>query len=179
MTSGSSTAYFVRSSEAILNRFRSLHQAEYIILFTPVVPHPAGTELRLDMDPFEPLGRSLSRRHSRIRHVPYVPSRGLTQTHLDFLRSAGSVIMVVCAMEYLSSQDMYGYSDQTQFAQDITRQIEQDRSLVSVPILLLLITNSQGNLLHQDGVKDFPAVISCTDYTPAALEEVARVMFGG
>lgn len=178
MASGSSTTTILRCPDATLQKFRSLNQAEYIILFTPVVPHPAATELSLDMDPFEPLGRSLSRRHSRIRHVPYVPSKGMTSTHVDFLRSAGSVVVVVCSTEQLASQDQYGYNDQTKFAKDVAQRIEQERLLTTVPLILLLITNGQAGQLRQDGVKEFPAVITCADYTPAALEDVARVMFG-
>ena len=86
--------------------------------------------------------------------------------------------MVVCTTENLASQNQYGYSDQTKFAKDVTQRLEQDKSLADVPLILLLITNGQGSQLRQDGIKDFPAVITCSDYTPAALEDAARVMFG-
>ncbi|KAF2463627.1 uncharacterized protein BDR25DRAFT_107321 [Lindgomyces ingoldianus] len=171
-------ASLVRCPAGTLERFRSLNQAEYIILFTPVVPHPPSTELQRDMDPFEPLGRSLSKRHRRIRHVPYVPSRGITPTHIDFLSSAGSVVVVVCTTENVTVQSTLGYDDQTKFARDITRKVQEDKTLTSVSLLLLLITNGAGSQVHEDGVREFPALITCSSYTPAALEDAARVIFG-
>ncbi|KAF2182815.1 hypothetical protein K469DRAFT_585353 [Zopfia rhizophila CBS 207.26] len=171
-------ASIVRCPATMLDRFRSLNPAEYIILFTPVVPHPPSTELDLNMDPFEPLGRSLSRRHSRIRHVPYVPSKGMTQTHIDFLRAAGAVVVVVCTTQNIAPQNAHGYDEQTRFARDVSHRIQQDKSLASVPRLLVLITDGPNTQLHYDGVEDFPAVITCSNYTLAALEDVTRVMFG-
>ncbi|ORY17973.1 hypothetical protein BCR34DRAFT_474016 [Clohesyomyces aquaticus] len=171
-------AALVRCPSATLDRFRSLNQAEYIILFTPVVPHPPSTELERDMDPFEPLGRALSKRHRRIRHVPYLPSRGITQTHIDFLSSAGAVVVVVCTTENVVAQSAAGYDEQTKFARDITKRVEEDRTLVSVSLLLLLITNGATSQIHEEGMQEFPALITCNNYTPTALEDAARVMFG-
>lgn len=53
-----------------LSHIRRLRSTDIVILLTPVViPIPQGvTEAS---DPFEPLGRSLSTRHAKIRHVPY------------------------------------------------------------------------------------------------------------
>ncbi|KAF2194738.1 hypothetical protein K469DRAFT_546677 [Zopfia rhizophila CBS 207.26] len=172
------SASIVRCPATMLNRFRSLNPAEYIILFTPVVPHPLSTELDLNMDPFEPLGRSLSRRHSRIRHVPYVPSKGMTQTHIDFLRTAGAVVVVVCTTQNIATQNTHRYNEQTGFARDISHRVEQDESLASVPLLLVLITDGLNMQPHYDGVHDFPALITHSNYTPTALEGVAREIFG-
>lgn len=41
-----------------------------MILLTPVVD-PNSEGAADTSDPFEPLGRSLARRHARVRHVPY------------------------------------------------------------------------------------------------------------
>ncbi|KAF2177534.1 hypothetical protein K469DRAFT_510042, partial [Zopfia rhizophila CBS 207.26] len=165
----------VRCPPTMLDRFRSLEEAEYIILFTPVVPHPPSTNLALNMDPFEPLGRSLSRHHSRIRHVPYVLSRGMTQTHIDFLRAASAVIIVICTTQEITSQNTHDYDKQTEFARCISQGL--DKSLKSVPLLLALITDGPKKQLHYDGVDNFPAVITCSNYTPTALEDVAPKMF--
>ncbi|KAF2454484.1 hypothetical protein BDY21DRAFT_366248 [Lineolata rhizophorae] len=71
---------------------------------SPPTPTPAGAgqddrDADVDdeppMDPFEPLGRALSRHHRRVRHVPFVPRVGLTATHGPFVALAGAVIVVV------------------------------------------------------------------------------------
>lgn len=71
-----------------LSHIRQLRSTDILILLTPVVVpiHPGVTDVS---DPFEPLGRSLSTRHAKIRHVPYT-QRYLYVTrigHLSFTNS--------------------------------------------------------------------------------------------
>ncbi|KAL1648756.1 hypothetical protein SLS58_001935 [Diplodia intermedia] len=104
---------FLRRDARTLPAIRSLPSSGNLVLFTPVVPpepdptpsfgdeggavHPPPYSKNADapVDPFEPLGRAMSRHHSRVRHVPYVPSVGMTATHRTFLQHASAIVMVV------------------------------------------------------------------------------------
>lgn len=108
---------FLRRDAQTLNAIRSLPRSANLVLFTPVVPPEPGPEPELvssspnevkyskkaagrasadaPMDPFEPFGRALSRHHARVRHVPYVPSVGMTGTHKTFLQHASAIVLVV------------------------------------------------------------------------------------
>lgn len=105
---------FVCCDAQTLSAIRSLPRSSNLVLFAPVVPpepepvpaegavqEPPGkhgssrADADAPMDPFEPLGRALSRHHSRVRHVPYVPSVGMTTTHQTFLEHAAAVVLVV------------------------------------------------------------------------------------
>ncbi|KAK0352018.1 hypothetical protein LTR91_021803 [Friedmanniomyces endolithicus] len=108
------------SSHRSLAKLRDLDPTAILLLFTPVmVPAgylkdqqrasdedaqvdskaPVSTASRaalLTTDPFEMLGIALSKQHSRVRHVPYVPSVGFTDTHDHFLEKAHAVLVVSC-----------------------------------------------------------------------------------
>ena len=108
------------SSHRSLAKLRDLDPTAILLLFTPVmVPAgylkdqqrtsdedaqvdskaPASSASRaalLTTDPFEMLGIALSKQHSRVRHVPYVPSVGFTDTHDHFLENAHAVLVVSC-----------------------------------------------------------------------------------
>lgn len=104
-----------RSSSRSLAKLRDLPASAVLLLFTPVMV-PSGflndarvdakaSEIssaavkKIDTDPFELLGKALSEHHRRIRHVPYVPSVGFTETHDAFLSQADGVIIVTCEPE--------------------------------------------------------------------------------
>ncbi|KAI7193101.1 hypothetical protein KC316_g7135 [Hortaea werneckii] len=57
---------------------------------------PPSPSSKLATDPFESLGKAFSKHHRRIRHVPYVPAVGFTETHEAFLAQANAVILVSC-----------------------------------------------------------------------------------
>jgi len=63
-------AVVVRDSTNWLSYMRTLRETDVIILLTPVVV-PISQDPTDISDPFEPLGRSLARRHARVRQVPY------------------------------------------------------------------------------------------------------------
>ena len=63
-------ATVVRDSTNWLSNVRSLRESDVIVLLTPVVV-PISQDPTDTSDPFEPLGRSLAKRHARIRQVPY------------------------------------------------------------------------------------------------------------
>lgn len=88
---GSSTgqlAVVFRDATDWLPYVKSLHETDVIILLTPIVV-PISQDPTDISDPFEPLGRSLAKRHARVRQVPYT-KRYLTtanQIRVDMLIS--------------------------------------------------------------------------------------------
>ena len=63
-------AVLLRDSPNWLTHIRALQETDLVILLTPVVI-PISQNPTNNSDPFEPFGRALARKHSRIRHVPY------------------------------------------------------------------------------------------------------------
>ena len=190
--SAASVASAVGWPSPALARLRSLHPAEYIVLFSPVVPHPRDTTQSRDTDPFEPLGRALSKRHKRIRHVPYFPTVGITSTHAEFLRAAGAVAIVVCCPGDSSapaddksnissaSDGVDGLSGQMEFADDVVQMTAKDASLSSVPVIVLLIAGGSGGTYESsiNSTNQQIALVRCAEYTPSALWNAAEVMLG-
>ena len=71
----------LRDSSDWLSAVKNLRETDVIILLTPVVI-PISQDATDTSDPFEPLGRSLAKRHSKIRQVPYT-RRSVTPTLPD------------------------------------------------------------------------------------------------
>lgn len=69
-----------------------LERGDLILLLTPVV---LPIEQDSNQDPFEPLGRGLAKYHPWIRHVPYTPRGGITNTHAGFIKRAKVVVFVI------------------------------------------------------------------------------------
>lgn len=65
-----SLAVVLRDATDWLPHIKSLQETDVIILLTPVVI-PISQDPNDLSDPFEPLGRSLAKRHAKIRQVPY------------------------------------------------------------------------------------------------------------
>ena len=143
-----------------------------------MVPPPPG-DATVRMDPFEPLGHALSKHHKRIRHVPYVPSVGMTETHLAFLRRgqyAGAVVVVVCDHPNATSVKGNGYDYQRAFAQAALDQISSNQDIPDIPTFLVLIT---GNQAQRGGdFSEFEGVLQSDSYTPSALQQISNRMFG-
>lgn len=159
-----------------LARLRTLNEAEIITLFTPVVPHSPSTTLVKDMDPFEPLGRALPR---PVRHVPFRMDVGMTELHPFFLSASGVVVIVLCATGNVLGHDPDAFDRQLSFARSITRRVEKDTSMISVPVVLLAIVGSgavQG--AYEQAVCDFPALVTLDDYTPSTLQRAVHTIFG-
>lgn len=83
-----------------------LARSSIVVLLTPTVPRRNPDS---PSDPFEPLGRALSRSFPRIRHVPYTLSAGLTDVYLPFLQRATAVVFVLCntSSAMIESQDEF------------------------------------------------------------------------
>lgn len=164
----------VRDSSHAVLRLRHLNEAEVITMFTPFVPHPPGSSLAKDMDPFEPLGRALPR---QVRHVPYRLDYGMTETHADFLPASGAIVIVICSSQNVLSHDSRAYERQTRFAQDVMKRVAENPSLNNVPVVLLLISNGTAKQSHEYGLKDFPTLVTLDDYSTAALTNAVCVLF--
>ncbi|KAE9374486.1 hypothetical protein N431DRAFT_455239 [Stipitochalara longipes BDJ] len=159
-----------RSSEALpvellrdapnwLSAVRNLRETDVIVLLTPVVipisHNPTDTS-----DPFEPLGRSLAKRHSRVRQIPYTQRNGITSTHLGFIKR-GHVIILCFAPD--PSQQL-----QQEFA-EVTFALSDNKPCIIV-VCCKPADISQALL--------FPTVIQTVDYSPSALEATAALIFG-
>ncbi|KAK6433213.1 hypothetical protein LTR95_010609 [Oleoguttula sp. CCFEE 5521] len=99
----------MRSSAPALAALRTLPQSSLLLLLTPVLPASSylttsePTSPKSKADPFESLGRELAVHHSRLRHVPYLPSQGLGTVHRGFLQEADAVIVTICIPDDTSS----------------------------------------------------------------------------
>ena len=127
------------------------------------------------MDPFEPLGRALPR---RVRHVPYRLENGMTETHAGFLPASGAVVIVICVKSNVLSSNAHAFEQQLRFARDISRHINEDHSTVGIPLVLLLVNDDTAGQTYANALYEFPALVASYEYTPAALTNAVRVLFG-
>ncbi|KAJ9666100.1 hypothetical protein H2201_003778 [Coniosporium apollinis] len=174
-----SIPYFLWSEDATLEALRTLSVSDVLVLFTPVIPPPPEGSSQSSardsgqdqaMDPFEPLGRALSKYHRRVRHVPYVPAVGMTQTHTAFLQRANAVVVVFChgAMQAEDSDSERGQLDFAQTACD-------EASDGGVPALVVMVAGDEADT----ECVDFCDTVLCSfGYTPDALCGVADFILG-
>ena len=173
--SSTNAARIVRCPTETIERLRHLNEAEIITLFTPFVPHPPSTTLAKDVDPFEPLGRALPR---QVRHVPYRFDYGMTEMHVDFLPASGAVVIVICATTNVINHHGQAFERQLKFARDTSKKIVHNNTIANIPTILLLVDDDATAQGYVDAVDSFPAVVTVSDYTTAALMNVVRVLFG-
>jgi hypothetical protein len=118
----------MRSSPRSLTALRSLPSTSLVLLLTPVIT-PANADKSTTnigfTDPFESLGRELSKQHKRLRHVPYVPRVGMTATHAAFIEQAAAVVVVVCEPNDSDSQSL---EQQESFAEAVVAKQQEDQS---------------------------------------------------
>ena len=149
----------------------SVPDSSVILLLTPTVPQLSPRSQT--SDPFEPLGRTLSRLHPRIRHVPYSLSVGLTSTHVAFLRRTNAVVMMmVCMSSALAETQDELWRSVEDVLVDI--QARTNQRVVKVVIGAGDVRGfTQGEILSKGwwGVE-------CWEYTESALETVAKVLIG-
>jgi hypothetical protein len=82
-----------------LTSLRSLSPNSLILLLTPVLAPAHADHVNRESkttDPFETFGRELSKLHHRLRHVPYVPKVGMSDTHIAFIEQAAAIVVVIC-----------------------------------------------------------------------------------
>jgi len=148
---------FIALSQTDISTLRTLPSSASIVLFTPAIPSTCN------IDPFEPLGKALSVYHRRVRHVPYLPSRGMTETHETFCHHAAFIIIVVCSAVNNSS-------------------LKGQRSFVRAVVGLTLASAATVLLVEVgDGGEEFEGVstvLRCGDHRNATLNRVADLIFG-
>jgi len=149
----------------------SLPAGSVILLMTPTVPPPRAHVG--PADPFEPLGRALSRHQPRVRHVPYTLSIGLTPTHMAFLERVGAVILVLaCPSSALTEVQLELWAK----AENVLIEIEEvsNRKVRR----LVISAGDVRDLFHPEMSGKGWWGVACWDYTRGALEAVAEVISG-
>ncbi|KAL8674359.1 MAG: hypothetical protein Q9168_001219 [Polycauliona sp. 1 TL-2023] len=139
-----------------------------LALITPQVHrrHPSSP-----FDPFEPLGRALSRSFSHVRHAPYNLAEGLTGFHLLFLQRATAIVFVLCnqSSAFTESQDeVVGALHRAMRARDAMPVQQRPRKIV-------LSAGDPRDL--RDAFEGWWAVC-CYEYSKGALEAAAEVVLG-
>ncbi|KAI4207368.1 MAG: hypothetical protein LQ346_000618 [Caloplaca aetnensis] len=139
-----------------------------VVLLTPTVPRRKPDS---PSDPFEPLGRALSRSFPRIRHVPYTLSAGLTEVYLPFLQRATAVVFVLCntSSAMIESQDEFVRALHNNLrARDAMPGQEKTRKVV--------VGAGDPRDLRDPFTGWWGAL--CYEYSRGALEAVAEVVLG-
>lgn len=148
----------IRDTPDWLQRFRSLHENDVLVLLTPVVT-PISQDPTDTSDPFEPLGKALASRHAKVRQIPYTQRNGITSTHLGFIKR-GSVIVLCLIIRP-------DHPLQLEFA-DVVLAVSDNK-----PCIIIIFTPQTTQL-----EAPLPTVIQTLGYSPLALEATAALIFG-
>lgn len=166
----------MRLSSRNLGSLRSLPPTSLVLLFTPVLAPAHLDHSTLDSnttDPFEAFGRELSKHHHRLRHVPYLPQIGMTDTHIAFIEQAAAVVVVVCEPE--DSDDMErSIERQRSFANDVlARREDLADGNEETPFVLVRF-----EALETEYVDDeYSNVLRAPALTKQASAKAARLLF--
>ena len=165
----SSNVRFVRSSSSSLQTLSSLPTDQLVVLFTPAIPSADGQE-----DPFECLGRSLSKRHARVRHVPFVAKVGLTDLHAAWIRKAGAVIVVNCDPALLiDTKTNSNMPSQTKFATQVAGILHGVQGGSQIPLSSVYISPAATSPATPSG---YDNVVVCSSSTVAIMEKAASML---
>ncbi|RFU78812.1 hypothetical protein TARUN_3379 [Trichoderma arundinaceum] len=134
-----------------------------IILLTPMVVPPVGSNPADDRDPFEIFGQSISGQgHIPIRHVPYTKGSGITGTHVTLIKRARAVIFVIT---HLADSPL-----QLQIGELVARVCE------SRPLILLVCCDITGRNIPSTR---FRTLVQVTGYTNVDLLVAATLFLNG
>lgn len=167
--SSSQPVTFIHYSSSTLESIRSLSSSRYVLLFTPYIA--PGKPYSERCDPFEPLGRALSKYHRNVRHVPYLPRRGLTDEHKYHLvqKELGAIVIVVC---HEAGDEASQSAFATQVMHCTTAYERFDPKMI--PTALLAIS-FRAELLTD--LECFDLALCSPSYSPSASRKVARLLF--
>lgn len=163
----------IRSSSEGLAAISNLSKAASILLFTPVIT-PARHEKATHWtgtDPFESFGRALSAYHKRIRHVPFIPKIGYTDTHAAFLSQADAIIVVVCEPEDDKDQRI---SHQMAFALRALEAVQGKEANAANTLVLVQSVSEAHRLKANVGFKN---VIEVSAYDDEVAKQIADAIF--
>lgn len=184
----------VRSSARSLAKLRDLPAASMLLLYTPVMVPPGFStydmhdetkssevaSARVPTDPFETLGLALSKHHRRVRHVPYVPSVGFTETHKVFALQADGIIVVTCEPEERLGSSIGGHgspsleallSKQADFAENVAGAL--DDAGRRVPMVNFHFGDDQ----WRHDVTEYKNVWVGEKYTAEAVTQIVQLLF--
>ena len=169
----------MRSTLRSFTALQSLPPTSLVLLLTPVIT-PANLDKSAtkatSTDPFESLGRELSKQHHRLRHVPYLPAVGMTETHAAFIEQAAAVIVVMC--EPNTSNGSQSLKQQRSFADGVvTKQLEglsDDEDDESKAPFVLIRFDSRSNSWTND---EFKNVLYAPALTVTSAKEAAQLLF--
>lgn len=154
---------------------RSLPSTSLVLLLTPVItPKNAGKARTKSqaIDPFESFGRELSKHHRRLRHVPYVPAVGITDTHVAFIEQAAAIIVVISACD---DPDEYSLGDQRSFADDVAAKRAELSDETCVPFMLVRFGPTS---TYTDSCDDeYEVVLYATAATAKACTKATQLIF--
>jgi len=182
----------VRSPSRSLAELGELPATSVLLLFTPVMV-PSGFQNyavveaerlevakvrtgKTETDPFELLGKALSKHHRRIRHVPYVPSVGFTETHDAFTMQADGIIVVTCEPETAGDKKK-GFSmeavlaKQAEFAANVANALEDAER--SVPMVNFHFGDDQ----WRHDVTEYQNVWVGEEYTAESVAQIVQLLF--
>lgn len=167
---------------------RHLPKTAAVVLFTPVITPAASISASKPtnktpaqaqvVDPFEILGRSLASYHPRIRHVPYVPGIGFTDTHDAFLSQADAVIVVVCEPQREKRECL---GKQFAFAEKTHEAVGGGRCVggpVRNPPILVMCGDSEGSWWPGDVSATFEIVLKSGRLDAEISGQISSRLFG-
>ncbi|TKA78997.1 hypothetical protein B0A49_01548 [Cryomyces minteri] len=126
------------------------------------------------LDPFEPLGQALSEYHERVRHVPYLPSIGITPAHVAFLQRACAVIVAVCEPPVTQSpKPNWNIPLQKEFVKSIARTLESGSA---VPLTIVCCGCTDASKL--EAFEPYDNIVQSESCAPSALRHTAELLFG-
>jgi len=122
-------------------------------------------------DPFEMLGLALSKQHRKIRHVPYVPSVGFTQTHGIFLTKSDAVIVVSCEPDSGPTLELI-LAKQAEFVGNVADALEESERQVP------MVNVSFGGDDWENEVVSYSHLWAGEQYDLDTVQNVVTLIFG-
>lgn len=153
----------VRDDRGFLPLVSTITPSDEVLLLTPIIRplyrHPLDEK---PIDPFECLGRALSRRHPRIIHAPYT-SHGLLQAHIPLIKRCSAIVFVT------ANAIRPRMSTQAETAVAVHRLCDKHKPMINLSVC------DPYDLLED---KTFGTYICTYEYSVGALEAAASVVFG-
>lgn len=166
----------MRLSSRSIGSLRSLPPTSLVLLLTPVLAPAYLDHSPLDSnttDPFEAFGRELSKHHHRLRHVPYLPGIGMTDTHVAFIEQAAAVVVVICEPEDSDEQSI-SIADQQSFADEVlARREDLKDGDKETPFVLVRFEDTEPEYVDDK----YSNVLRAPAFTKQASAKAARLLF--
>lgn len=166
----------MRLSSRSIGSLRSLPPTSLVLLLTPVLAPAYLDHSTLDSnttDPFEAFGRELSKHHHRLRHVPYLPSIGMTDTHIAFIEQAAAVVVVICEPEDSDEQSI-SIAKQQSFADEVLdRREDLTNEDEETPFVLVRFESTESEYIGDE----YNNVLRAPAFTKQASAKAAQLLF--